>query len=209
MTNLSKETRTEVKEIVREKLNGLLNVNKFDVLDEARKKTGEDVHYRNVRDEIENIIYDIADELELDLEKTFIHDLRGAIYVEFIPEYRHRDEDEDDSDIYFEDEAINESDFNKIEDNACYAVIKSAGRIFITDEMRKILNMPYSELYVKRDYDNRKIVISLDYHVDRNNFKLINLRYSQINVANILGLAEGDTVKITRKDDTIVIEPAK
>lgn len=209
MTNLSKETRTEVKEIVREKLNGLLNVNKFDVLDEARKKTGEDVHYRNVRDEIENIIYDIADELELDLEKTFIHNLRGAIYVEFIPEYRHRDEDEDDSDIYFEDEAINESDFNKIEDNACYAVIKSAGRIFITDEMRKILNMPYSELYVKRDYDNRKIVISLDYHVDRNNFKLINLRYSQINVANILGLAEGDTVKITRKDDTIVIEPAK
>ena len=209
MTNLSKETRTEVKEIVREKLNGLLNVNKFDVLDEARKKTGEDVHYRNVRDEIENIIYDIADELELDLEKTFIHDLRGAIYVEFIREYRHRDEDEDDSDIYFEDEAINESDFNKIEDNACYAVIKSAGRIFITDEMRKILNMPYSELYVKRDYDNRKIVISLDYHVDRNNFKLINLRYSQINVANILGFAEGDTVKITRKDDTIVIEPAK
>lgn len=209
MTNLSKETRTEVKEIVREKLNGLLNVNKFDVLDEARKKTGEDVHYRNVRDEIENIIYDIADELELDLEKTFIHDLRGAIYVEFIPEYRHRDEDEDDSDIYFEDEAVNESDFNKIEDNACYAVIKSAGRIFITDEMRKILNMPYSELYVKRDYDNRKIVISLDYHVDRNNFKLTNLRYSQINVANVLELAEGDTVKITRKDDTIVIEPAK
>ena len=209
MTNLSKETRTEVKEIVHEKLNGLLNVNKFDVLDEARKKTGEDVHYRNVRDEIENIIYDIADELELDLEKTFIHDPRGAIYVEFIPEYRHRDEDEDDSDIYFEDEAINESDFNKIEDNACYAVIKSAGRIFITDEMRKILNMPYSELYVKRDYDNRKIVISLDYHVDRNNFKLINLRYSQINVANVLELAEGDTVKITRKDNTIVIEPAK
>lgn len=207
MTNLSKETRTEVKEIVREKLNGLLNVNKFDVLDEARKKTGEDVHYRDVRDEIENIIYDIADELELDLEKTFIHDSSGAIYVEFIPEYRHRDED--DSDIYFEDEAVNESDFNKIEDNVCYAVIKSAGRIFITDEMRKILNMPYSELYVKRDYDNRKIVISLDYHVDRNNFKLTNLRYSQINVANVLGLAEGDTVKITRKDDTIAIEPAK
>lgn len=207
MTNLSKETRTEVKEIVREKLNGLLNVNKFDVLDEARKKTGEDVHYRDVRDEIENIIYDIADELELDLEKTFIHDPIGAIYVEFIPEYRYRDED--DSDIYFEDEAVNESDFNKIEDNACYAVIKSAGRIFITDEMHKVLNMPYSELYVKRDYDNRKIVISLDYHVDRNNFKLINLRYSQINVANVLGLAEGDTVKITRKDNTIVIEPAK
>ena len=207
MTNLSKETRTEVKEIVREKLNGLLNVNKFDVLDEARKKTGEDVHYRDVRDEIENIIYDIADELELDLEKTFIHDPIGAIYVEFIPEYRYRDED--DSDIYFEDEAVNESDFNKIEDNTCYAVIKSAGRIFITDEMHKVLNMPYSELYVKRDYDNRKIVISLDYHVDRNNFKLINLRYSQINVANVLGLAEGDTVKITRKDNTIVIEPAK
>lgn len=207
MTNLSKETRTEVKEIVREKLNGLLNVNKFDVLDEARKKTGEDIHYRDVRDEIENIIYDIADELELDLEKTFIHDPSSAIYVEFIPEYRYRDED--DSDIYFEDEAVNESDFNKIEDNACYAVIKSAGRIFITDEMHKVLNMPYSELYVKRDYDNRKIVISLDYHVDRNNFKLINLRYSQINVANVLGLAEGDTVKITRKDDTIVIEPAK
>ena len=207
MTNLSKETRTEVKEIVREKLNGLLNVNKFDVLDEARKKTGEDVHYRDVRDEIENIIYDIADELELDLEKTFIHDPIGAIYVEFIPEYRYRDED--DSDIYFEDEAVNESDFNKIEDNACYAVIKSAGRIFITDEMHKALNMPYSELYVKRDYDNSKIVISLDYHVDRNNFKLINLRYSQINVANVLGLAEGDTVKITRKDNTIVIEPAK
>ena len=207
MTNLSKETRTEVKEIVREKLNGLLNVNKFDVLDEARKKTGEDVHYRDVRDEIENIIYDIADELELDLEKTFIHDPIGAIYVEFIPEYRYRDED--DSDIYFEDEAVNESNFNKIEDNACYAVIKSAGRIFITDEMHKVLNMPYSELYVKRDYDNRKIVISLDYHVDRNNFKLINLRYSQINVANVLGLAEGDTVKITRKDNTIVIEPAK
>ena len=207
MTNLSKETRTEVKEIVREKLNGLLNVNKFDVLDEARKKTGEDVHYRDVRDEIENIIYDIADELELDLEKTFIRDPIGAIYVEFIPEYRYRDED--DSDIYFEDEAVNESDFNKIEDNACYAVIKSAGRIFITDEMHKVLNMPYSELYVKRDYDNSKIVISLDYHVDRNNFKLINLRYSQINVANVLGLAEGDTVKITRKDNTIVIEPAK
>ena len=207
MTNLSKETRTEVKEIVREKLNGLLNVNKFDVLDEARKKTGENIHYRDVRDEIENIIYDIADELELDLEKTFIHDPSGAIYVEFIPEYRYRDED--DSDIYFEDEAVNESDFNKIEDNACYAVIKSAGRIFITDEMHKVLNMPYSELYVKRDYDNSKIVISLDYHVDRNNFKLINLRYSQINVANVLGLAEGDTVKITRNDNTIVIEPAK
>lgn len=206
MTNFSETAKETAKKIIFKKLDGLLTVNKREILNEVEEKTGESIRYRSVRDEIEDIIYDMADKLELDLEKSFSHNSDGSVYVEFIP-YEHDIED-DDSDIYYEDETCDESDYSNTELNE-YATIKSAGRIFITNEMRNALNIPYADMYIKRDYNNHKIVISSDYHADRDHFKLINLRYSQINVANVLGLLEGDAVKITRVDDTIVIEPAK
>ena len=104
MSKLSTRMSNEIANVVERKFQGFLNVNKYDLFKEARTATGEFVRYRDVRDEIDNIIFNVADKLELNLEKYFVRNADGKVYVEYIP-YEHEVAD-DDSDICDETEII-------------------------------------------------------------------------------------------------------
>lgn len=205
MSKLSTRMSNEIANVVERKFQGFLNVNKYDLFKEARTATGEFVRYRDVRDEIDNIIFNVADKLELDLEKYFVRNADGKVYVEYIP-YEHEVAD-DDSDICDETEIIESvPDNSEPGDNIYYTRIDSQGRIYIPLNIRKIFNIDKYYLYVLRDYDRRKIILN----TEANYNSVINLGdRAQISVANPLNLSEGDKVRIhNAKDGTVIIDPA-
>lgn len=205
MSKLSTRMSNEITNVVERKFQGFLNVNKYDLFKEARTATGEFVRYRDVRDEIDNIIFNVADKLELDLEKYFVRNADGKVYVEYIP-YEHEVAD-DDSDICDETEIIESvPDNSEPGDNIYYTRIDSQGRIYIPKNIRKIFNINKYYLYVLRDYDRRKIILN----TEANYNSVINLGdRAQISVANPLNLSEGDKVRIyNAKDGTVIIDPA-
>lgn len=205
MSKLSTRMSNEIASVVERKLQGFLNVNKYDLFKEVRTATGEFVRYRDVRDEIDNIIFNVADKLELNLEKYFVRNADGKVYVEYIP-YEHEVAD-DDSDICDETEIIESvPDNSEPGDNIYYTRIDSQGRIYIPLNIRKIFNIGKCYLYVLRDYDRRKIILN----TEANYNSVINLRdRAQISVANPLNLSEGDKVRIyNAKDGTVIIDPA-
>ena len=81
MSKLSTGMSNEIASVVERKLQGFLNVNKYDLFKEVRTATGEYVRYRDVRDEIDHIIFNVADKLELNLEKYFVRNADGKVYV--------------------------------------------------------------------------------------------------------------------------------
>ena len=91
MSKLSARMFEEVTEIVKHKLNGFVNINRYDVLTTARSRTGEYVRYRDVREEIDSIIKDVADNLNIELEKKFVRRPDGNLYIE----YMYKDDDSD------------------------------------------------------------------------------------------------------------------
>lgn len=205
MSKLNTRMSAEIANIVERKFKGFLTVNKYDTFREARTVTGEFLRYRDVRDEIDNIIFDIADKLELDLEKSFVRNVDGKVYVEYIP-YEHEVAD-DDSDICDETEIIESvPDNSEPGDDIYYTRIDSQGRIYIPLNIRKIFNINKCYLCVLRDYDRCKIILN----TEANYNSVINLRdHAQISVANPLNLSEGDKVRIRdAKDGTVIIDPA-
>ncbi len=205
MSKLSTRMSNEIANVVERKFQRFLNVNKYDLFKKARTTAGEFVHYRDVRDEIDNIIFNVADKLELDLEKYFVRNADGKVYVEYIP-YEHEVAD-DDSDICDETEIVESvPDNSEPGDNIYYTRIDSQGRIYIPENIRKIFNINKYYLYVLRDYDRRKIILN----TEANYNSVINLGdRAQISVANPLNLSEGDKVRIyDNKDGTVIIDPA-
>ena len=91
MSKLSTRMFEEVTEIVKHKLNGFININRYDVLTIARSRTGEYVRYRDVREEIDSIIKDVAYNLNIELEKKFVRRPDGTLYIE----YMYKDDDSD------------------------------------------------------------------------------------------------------------------
>ena len=91
MSKLSARMFEEVTEIVKHKLNGFVNINRYDVLTTARSRTGEYVRYRDVREEIDSIIKDVAYNLNIELEKKFVRRPDGNLYIE----YMYKDDDSD------------------------------------------------------------------------------------------------------------------
>ena len=94
MSKLSTRMFEEVTEIVKHKLNGFVNINRYDVLTTARSRTGEYVRYRDVREEIDSIIKDVAYNLNIELEKKFVRRPDGTLYIEYVPDM-HKDDDSD------------------------------------------------------------------------------------------------------------------
>lgn len=200
MSKLSTRMFEEVTAVVEEKLDKLLNVNKYDVLKIARARTGEFVRYRDVRDELDQIIFDVADNLELDLEKNFVKNDEGNVYVEYIPS-EHEIED-DDSDIYDNTNDQDEDDSDEYE-LTYYTTIDSQGRIYIPRDIRVKFNIDATDNWVFRDPDRREIVLNgvdLTSEVDLEN-------HAQIYVAKTLGLHEGDEVKMYDTNEGVIIEP--
>lgn len=204
MSKLSTRMFEEITSIVEEKLKDLYTVNKYAVLKTARSRTGEFVRYRDVRDEIDKIIFDVANVLELDLEKCFMKSPEGNVYIEYIPE---REVEDDDSDIYDdsdEDDKIdNDSDDSYEDEFTYYTTINSQGRIYIPRDIRVKFNIDATDNWVFRDPDHREIVLN---GVDLTSE--VNLEdHAQLYVAKTLGLHEGDEVKMYDTNEGVIIEP--
>lgn len=204
MSKLSTRMFEEITSIVEEKFKDLYTVNKYAVLKIARNRTGEFVRYRDVRDEIDKIIFDVADVLELDLEKRFMKSPEGNVYMEYIP--YEREVEDDDSDIYDEsdeDDKIDEDSDVYEDELTYYTTIDSQGRIYIPRDIRVKFNIDATDNWVFRDPDRREIVLNgvdLTSEVDLEN-------HAQIYVAKTLGLHEGDEVKMYDTNEGVIIEP--
>ena len=204
MSKLSTRMFEEITSIVEEKFKDLYTVNKYAVLKIARNRTGEFVRYRDVRDEIDKIIFDVADVLELDLEKRFMKSPEGNVYMEYIP--YEREVEDDDSDIYDEsdeDDKIDEDSDVYEDELTYYTTIDSQGRIYIPRDIRVKFNIDATDNWVFRDPDRREIVLNgvdLTSEADLEN-------HAQIYVAKTLGLHEGDEVKMYDTNEGVIIEP--
>ena len=218
MSKLSTRMFEEITSIVEEKFKDLYTVNKYAVLKIARNRTGEFVRYRDVRDEIDKIIFDVANVLELDLEKRFMKSPEGNVYMEYIP--YEREVEDDDSDIYDdsdeddkidndsddsnEDDKIdNDSDDSNEDELIYYTTIVSQGRIYIPSDIRVKFDIDATDTWVFRDPERKEIVLN---GVDLTSE--VNLEdHALLYVAKTLGLREGDEVKMYNTIEGVIIEP--
>ena len=205
MSKLSTRMFEEITSIVEEKFKDLYTVNKYAVLKIARNRTGEFVRYRDVRDEIDEIIFDVGNFLELELEKRFMKFPEGNVYMEYIP--YEREVEDDDSDIYDdsdEDDKIdNNSDDSDEDELIYYTTIVSQGRIYIPSDIRVKFNIDATDTWLFRDPERKEIVLN---GVDLTSE--VNLEdHALLYVAKTLGLREGDEVKMYDTDEGVIIEP--
>ena len=205
MSKLSTRMFEEITSIVEEKFKDLYTVNKYAVLKIARNRTGEFVRYRDVRDEIDKIIFDVADVLELDLVKRFMKSPEGNVYMEYIP--YEREVEDDDSDIYDdsdEDDKIdNDSDDSDEDELTYYTTVDSQGRIYIPSDIRVKFNINEVDTWLFRDPERKEIILNGVDFTSKTNLK----NYAQIYVEKTLGLREGDEVKMYDTDEGVIIEP--
>lgn len=205
MSKLSTRMFEEITSIVEEKFKDLYTVNKYAVLKIARNRTGEFVRYRDVRNEIDEIIFDVANVLELDLEKRFMKSPEGNVYMEYIP--YEREVEDDDSDIYDDsdenDKIDNDSDDSDEDELTYYTTIDSQGRIYIPNDIRIKFNINEVDAWLFRDSNRKEIVLNGVDFTSKANLK----DYAQIYVAKTLGLREGDEVKMYDTDEGVIIEP--
>ena len=208
MSKLSTRMFEEITSIVEEKFKDLYTVNKYAVLKIARNRTGEFVRYRDVRNEIDEIIFDVANVLALDLEKRFMKSPEGNVYMEYIP--YEREIEDDDSDIYDdsdEDDKIDndsdDSDDSDEDELIYYTTIDSQGRIYIPSDIRVKFDIDATDTWVFRDPERKEIVLN---GVDLTSE--VNLEdHAQLYVAKTLGLREGDEVKMYNTYGGVIIEP--
>lgn len=217
MSKLSARMFEEVTEIVERMLNDFVNVNKYDVFTSARSRTGEYVRYRDVREEIDSIIKDVADNLNIELEKKFVRRPDGTVYIEYVPEMA---EDDDDSDIleaesdeqYVEesdddsdedDKIDNDSDDSDEDELTYYTTVDSQGRIYIPSDIRVKFNINEVDTWLFRDPERKEIILNGVDFTSKTNLK----NYAQIYVEKTLGLREGDEVKMYDTDEGVIIEP--
>ena len=203
MHKLSDEMYAEITRIIEDKIEMNEKVNKYDVLKEARENLGQTVRYRDVRDQIDEIIRYVAKECGKCWSSEYVRTSDGKVYREytfyfddFSDEYEN--EPDDDSDEY--EASIDEDGIEY------YAMTDAYGRIYLSKPMRESLGLDRIDNAIERDSDNRRII--LNGSDDGENY--IDLSYhSQIFVANTLGISAYNKVKIyVGQDDEVIIEPA-
>lgn len=203
MHKLNDEMYAEITRIIEDKIEMNEKVNKYDVLKEARENLGQTVRYRDVRDQIDEIIRYVAKECGKCWSSEYVRTSDGKVYREytfyfddFSDEYEN--EPDDDSDEY--EASIDEDGIEY------YAMTDAYGRIYLSKPMRESLGLDRIDNAIERDSDNRRII--LNGSDDGENY--IDLSYhSQIFVANTLGISAYNKVKIyVGQDDEVIIEPA-
>lgn len=204
MHKLSDEMYAEITRIIEDKIDMNEKVNKYDVLKEARENLGQTVRYRDVRDQIDEIIRYVAKECGKCWSSEYVRTSDGKVYREynfyfddFSDEYEN--EPDDDSDEY--EASIDE---DRIE---YYAMTDAYGRIYLSKPIRENLGLDRINNTIERDSDNRRIILNGSDDAAEN---YIDLSYhSQIFVANTLGISAYNKVKIyVGQDDEVIIEPA-
>ena len=105
MHKLNDEMYAEITRIIEDKIDMNEKVNKYDVLKEARENLGQTVRYRDVRDQIDEIIRYVAKERGKCWSSEYVRTSDGKVYREytfyfddFSDEYEN--EPDDDSDEY-------------------------------------------------------------------------------------------------------------
>lgn len=202
MSKLSARMFEEVTEIVEHMLNDFVNVNKYDVFTSARSRTGEYVRYRDVREEIDSIIKDVAYNLNIELEKKFVRRPDGAVYIEYVPEVA---EDDDDSDILeseSDEQYVEEAEDENEDEDVFYTTISSQGRIYLPADIRERFNINDIHVGITRDPDNASVILN------KQGAFVDGIVVTQISVAKTLNLDEGDKVKVYESCNEVVIEPA-
>lgn len=202
MSKLSARMFEEVTEIVEHMLNDFVNVNKYDVFTSARSRTGEYVRYRDVREEIDSIIKDVAYNLNIELEKKFVRRPDGAVYIEYVPEVA---EDDDDSDILeseSDEQHVEEAEDENEDEDVFYTTISSQGRIYLPADIRERFNINDIHVGITHDPDNASVILN------KQGAFVDGIVVTQISVAKTLNLDEGDKVKVYESCNEVVIEPA-
>ena len=204
MHKLNDEMYAEITRIIEDKIDMNEKVNKYDVLKEARENLGQTVRYRDVRDQIDEIIRYVAKERGKCWSSEYVRTSDGKVYREytfyfddFSDEYEN--EPDDDSDEY--EASIDEDGIEY------YAMTDAYGRIYLSKPMRESLGLDRIDNAIERDSDNRRIILNGSDDAAEN---YIDLSYhSQIFVANTLGISAYNKVKIyVGQDDEVIIEPA-
>lgn len=201
MSKLSARMFEEVTEIVEHMLNDFVNVNKYDVFTSARSRTGEYVRYRDVREEIDSIIKDVAYNLNIELEKKFVRRADGAVYIEYVPEVA---EDDDDSDILeseSDEQHVEEVEDEDEDEDVFYTTISSQGRIYLPADIRERFNINNIHVGITHDPDNASVILN------KQGAFVDGIVVTQISVAKTLNLDEGDKVKVYKSCNEVVIEP--
>lgn len=206
MSKLSARMFEEVTEIVEHMLNDFVNVNKYDVFTSARSRTGEYVRYRDVREEIDSIIKDVADNLNIELEKKFVRRPDGTVYIEYVPEMAEDDDDSDileaESDEQCVEESENESEDESEDEDVFYTTISSQGRIYLPVDIRERFDINDVHVDITHDPDNASVILN------KQGAFIDGIVVTQISVAKTLNLDEGDKVKVYKSCNEVVIEPA-
>ena len=106
-------------------------INKYDVLTTARKNLGEFVRYRDVRDDIEDIIYEIADRERVDLDISYEESDDGRTFKI----YTIVDDLDDDSDLLDDNNSDDSNDSNDSDNIEVKVKLDSRNRVTIPVNM--------------------------------------------------------------------------
>lgn len=212
MSKLTDAMFDELTEIITDKIEKNQKINKYEILREARANIGEFVRYRDVRDDLDEVIRDVANYRNVVLESYYTKTADGKVYKEYIVRDNDCDEDDDDSDIANSDivnnDGCDEADDNhdndensNISDDVFYFIVDSRGRIYIPTNILAKLDI-YKIVGIERDRDNNTIILNGAFAEDYVDFGY----YHQITVGKTLDVDEGDTVQMYKHDDMIYIQ---
>lgn len=222
---LTSEMSNKICEIVNDYFEKFETFNRYEIFLEARDELKEKIRYRDVRNEIEDIILKLADEKNLLLDIEFVRNSDGNVYKEYHISENDEAEIEDDSDEYENDENDDSEEFSndsnedtededtEDEENADSFVTRvcSRGRIYIPEKILKKFDLNSNKIKISKDYEHHRIYLSYYNPLKRKIDDEVDLYwYNMLTVGNVLNVSEGDTVKIYRnKFNETVIENAE
>lgn len=122
-------------------------INKYDVLTTARKNLGEFVRYRDVRDDIEDIIYEIADRERVDLDISYEESDDGRTFKI----YTIVDDLDDDSDLLDDNDSDDFDDSNDSNDSDASDNIEVKVKLDSRNRVTIPVNMVHAAGFIPED----------------------------------------------------------
>lgn len=188
----------EMTEMIEEAIKIGASINKYDLLADARESAGEFVRYSKVKNEIDELIHDVAEANDAEVE-TYFDEKDGKTYKTYSFEY-FDDSDEDDSDekrdeipADDEDEDEESDDIEESDDvedeNVANVFVDDQCRVYIPKNIRNNLVDSYEKYaFLERNIDEIKIVSDMGGNVNL-------YTYPQVSVKS-LSCNPGDRCKI-------------
>lgn len=168
------------------------SINRYDILVNARESVGEFVRYSRVKNEIDELIYDVAEANDVEVQ-TYFDEIYGRTYKAYQFE-SFDDFDEDDSDevpeeIPADDEDEDEESDDVEDENVVNAFVDDQCRVYIPKNIRNNLVDSYEKYaFLERNIDEIKITFDMGGNIDL-------YSYPQVSVKS-LSCNPGDRCKI-------------